>query len=81
MRFLPGESLYRWNRRLWAALLLVGAFAFFHVLINPASGYLSDTSRTPLVAVMALLVGFSLVSIAFWARFRFRTEPFQELSA
>jgi hypothetical protein len=72
MRFLPGEPLYQWNRVLWGALLLVGAFAFFHILINPASGYLSDTSRTPLFTVIALLLGFSLVSVAFWAWFRFR---------
>lgn len=75
MRFLPGEPLYAWNRILWGGLLLVGAFAFFHILINPASGYLSDTSRTPLLTVVGLLLGFSLVSIAFWGWFRFRTEP------
>lgn len=75
MRYLPGESLYRWNRVLWAGLLLIGAFAFFHILINSASGYLSDTSRTPLLTVVALLVGFSLVSVAFWAWFRFRPAP------
>ena len=74
MRFLPGEPLYRWNRVLWATLLLVGAFAFFHILINPASGYLSDTSRTPLFTVVALLLGFTVVSVAFWAWFRFRSE-------
>jgi hypothetical protein len=74
MRFLPGEPLYRWNRVLWAGLLLIGAFAFFHILINPASGYLSDTSRTPLFTVVALLLGFSLVSVAFWAWFRFRPD-------
>ena len=75
MRFLPGEPLYTWNRILWGALLLIGAFAFFHILINPASGYLSDSSRTPLFTVVALLVGFSLVSVAFWAWFRFRGGP------
>ena len=74
MRFLPGESVYSWNRPLWGALLLAGAFAFFHILINPASGYLADTSRTPLLTVIALLLGFSLVSVAFWAWFRFRPE-------
>jgi hypothetical protein len=74
MRFLPGESLFRWNRVLWAGILLLGAFAFFHILINPASGYLSDTSRTPLFTVVALLLGFSLVSVAFWAWFRFRSD-------
>ena len=75
MRFLPGESVYRWNRVAWAALLGIGAFAFFHILINPASGYLSDTSRTPLFTVVALLIGFSLVSVAFWGWFRLRGEP------
>jgi hypothetical protein len=73
MRFLPGESLYAWNRLAWGGLLGVGAFAFFHVLINPTSGYLADSSRTPLLTVIALLIGFSAVSILFWAWFRFRT--------
>ena len=75
MRFLPGEPLYAWNRILWGTMLAIGAFAFFHILINPASGYLSDTSRTPLFTVIALLAGFSLVSVAFWAWFRFRNAP------
>ena len=75
MRFLPGEPLYQWNRVLWAGLLLLGAFAFFHILINPASGYLSDTSSTPLFTVLALLLGFTFVSVAFWAWFRFRPDP------
>jgi hypothetical protein len=77
MRFLPGEPLYAWNRALWALLLGIGAFGFFHILINPASGYLSDTSRTPLLTVIGLLVGFSALSIGFWAWFRFRppAEP------
>jgi len=74
MRFLPGEPLYAWNRILWGGLLLVGAFAFFHILINPASGYLSDSSRTPLFTVVGLLLGFSFVSVAFWAWFRCRPE-------
>ncbi len=72
MRFLPGEPLYASNRILWGVLLAIGAFAFFHILINPASGYLSDSSRTPLFTELALLIGFSLVSVAFWAWFRFR---------
>ena len=81
MRFLPGEPLYAWNRILWGALLAVGAFAFFHVLINPASGYLSDSSRTPLFTVLALLIGFSVVSVAFWAWFRFRGGATAETGA
>lgn len=75
MRFLPGETLFAWNRVAWGALLATGAFAFFHILINPASGYLSDTSRTPLLTVLGVLIGFSLVSVAFWAWFRYRDRP------
>jgi hypothetical protein len=75
LRFLPGAPVLAWNRLVWAVLLAIGAFAFFHILINPASGYLSDTSRTPLFTVVALLIGFGLVSVAFWAWFRFREPP------
>jgi hypothetical protein len=69
-RFLPGEPLHATNRLLWAALLLIGAFCFFHILINPASGYLSSTARTPLFTIVALFLAFALVSVAFWAYFR-----------
>ena len=75
MRFLPGETLFAWSRVAWGALLAIGAFAFFHILINPASGYLSDTSRTPLLTVLGLLIGFSLLSVALWAWFRYRDLP------
>ena len=54
------------------ALLAIGAFSFFHILINPTSGYRSDTSRTPLFTTLPLLVGFNLVSVALWAWFRFQ---------
>jgi hypothetical protein len=72
VRFLPGATLFGWSRVVWAALLGIGAFAFFHVLINPASGYLSDSSRVPFFTTIALLAGFGLVSVLFWASFRFR---------
>lgn len=69
-RFLPGEPLHATNRLFWAALLFVGAFCFFHIVINPASGYLSSSAQTPLLTIVALLVAFGVVSIAFWAYFR-----------
>ena len=74
LRFLPGEPVYAWNRVVWGALLGIGLFAFFHVLINPSSGYLANTSRTPLLTVIGLLVGFGVLSVAFWAYFRYRPE-------
>ena len=69
-RFLPGEPLHATHRLFWAALLLIGAFCFFHILINPASGYLSSSARTPLFTIVALFVAFGVLSVAFWAYFR-----------
>jgi hypothetical protein len=75
LRFLPGESVYRWNRRAWAALFGIGMFGFVHVLMNPRNGYLADTTRTPMVTIVVLLLFFGLFSVAFWAYFRFRRVP------
>ena len=67
--------MIKWNKWVWGALLLVSGFAFWHVLVNPTSGYLADSSRTPLVTIVGLLIFFSLGSVAFWAYFRFRRRP------
>ncbi len=75
LRFLPGENVYRWNRRVWAALLGIAMFGFTHILINPRSGYLADATRTPMVTIVLLLLFFGLASLAFWAYFRFRKVP------
>ena len=74
IRSLPGEPIYAWNRIVWGGLIFVGLFAFMHVLINPQSGYLADSSRTPLFTMLALLIGFGVASVAFWGYFRFRPE-------
>jgi alpha-tubulin suppressor-like RCC1 family protein len=75
LRFLPGENVYRWKRRVWAALFGIGMFGFVHILMNPRSGYLADTTRTPMVTIVVLLLFFALFSVAFWAYFRFRRVP------
>jgi len=72
LRFLPGAAIYAWNRRAWAGLFVLGLFGFFHVLVNPQSGYLADTVRTPLLTVIVLFAGFGAVSVGLWAFFRFR---------
>lgn len=75
LRFLPGEKVFRWNRRAWAALFGFGLFGFVHVLINPRSGYLADATRTPMLTIVALLLVFGIGSVVFWAYFRFRSVP------
>lgn len=71
LRFLPGERVRNWNQRAWMALIGIAAFAFFHILINPQSGYLASSTRTSMTTVVGLLIGFGVVSIGFWAYFRF----------
>lgn len=75
LRYLPGQQIMAWSKRAWAVLFGASAFAFLHVLVNPASGYLADTTLQPLGKVIALFVGFGLVSVLFWAYFRYRRPP------
>jgi hypothetical protein len=72
LRFMPGGRVFASDRRVWLVLIGLGIFGFAHVLLNPASGYLADTTRTSFFTMVALLVAFGLASVVFWGYFRFR---------
>lgn len=72
LRFQPGERVWAWNRIAWGVLFAGAMFLFILLLINPASGYLADSSKTPLITIVALLLAFGGISVAFWGYFRFR---------
>ena len=72
LRFLRGEKVYEWRRGVWAALFLAAGFAFAYILLNPTAGYLGTTRLSPLVPAVLLFVGFGIVSVLFWAYFRYR---------
>jgi hypothetical protein len=74
LRFLPGERVRAWNQRVWAGILGTAAFGFCHLLLNPQSGYLADSTRTSLFTVVLLLAVFGGGSVLFWAYFRFRPQ-------
>jgi hypothetical protein len=80
LRFLPGAEVFRWDRRAWAVLFGAGLVGFIYVLVNPRSGYLADSARTPLLTIILCLLGFGLFSIAFWAYFRFRRPPLEPVA-
>ncbi len=69
---LPGAAVKRWSSRVWALLLFLGTLGFLHIIVNPSAGYLVDSSRTPLLKALVLLIGFGLVSVSLWAWFRYR---------
>ena len=75
MRFLAGEKVFRWNRWVWSLLFGIGAFAVLHFLAHPGQGYGPLESATPFVVAGSLFAGFALVSLGFWAWFRFRKAP------
>ena len=72
LRFLEGTKVTRWSRAVWVALFASGLFAFVHILLQPSSGYVGHTQSGQKWVVIALFVGFGLLSIGFWAYFRFR---------
>jgi hypothetical protein len=74
LRFLDGRKVLRWNRAVWAVLFFVGLFATFEVLLAPGSGYVGQTSGAVKIGVMALYAAFGLMSVGFWAYFRYRPQ-------
>lgn len=72
LRFLRGERVYKWRRSAWFILFSAAAFCFAFILLNPATGYLGSTRISPLVPAVMLFVSFGVVSVLFWAYFRFR---------
>ncbi len=75
MRFLDGSRIKAWSRAIWGTLLAFGLFVLVHVLLIPGSGYVGVSDDLKLrVVVVALYVLFGLISVGFWAYFRYRPE-------
>lgn len=74
LKFLRGDSVFAWNKVLWAFLFVSAAFTFVHIMLTPAAGYFGTTKTSPLFAAVLLFVGFGIISVIFWAYFRFRPE-------
>ncbi|HTJ74061.1 MAG TPA: choice-of-anchor P family protein, partial [Acidimicrobiales bacterium] len=70
LRFVEGSKLEAWSRTAWALVFGLAAFGYVHVLLRPDSGYVAPTSARLTVVVLFLV--FGLLSVAFWAYFRFR---------
>jgi len=74
MRFLDGSRIKAWSWVAWGALFVFGLFVLIHVLIIPGSGYVGVSDNLKLrVVVVALYVLFGLISVGFWAYFRYRS--------
>ena len=67
---MPGRVLFQQRRWLWVVIWGVSVLAFFHVLVNPQSGYLVNTALVPVATTYGLLAFFTLVSLGLWGWFR-----------
>jgi hypothetical protein len=70
LRFVEGSKLAAWSRTAWAVVFGLAAFGFVHILLRPDSGYLAAAGSRATVAI--LFVAFGILSVGFWAYFRFR---------
>lgn len=64
LRFLPGGTLFKWNRLAWAALFGIASFGVVAIMLRPSSGPARPGSA-PLVTAIVLFVLFGGVSVAF----------------
>ena len=53
-------------------LFFLSQFAFVHIMLRPSSGYVPNTTTSPTLVAVAPSAVFALVSVLFWAYFRFR---------
>jgi hypothetical protein len=74
LRGLAGAAVTAWSRFAWTVVFGIGAFTFVHILLRPGSGYVADPRVSPLAIIVGANVTFGVLSVAFWAYFRFRGD-------
>ncbi|MCI0545127.1 MAG: hypothetical protein L0Z49_11895 [Actinobacteria bacterium] len=74
MRGLPGGVLFKEQKRRWLVIWGISVLFFFHVIVNPQSGYLVNTALVPVATTIALLVLFTVVTFGLWGFFAFKAR-------
>jgi hypothetical protein len=73
LRFMTGNTLWRWSRAGWVAAYLPGAALFVLILIGPLPhGETTLATVGHLIRMLWLFVGFGLGSLLFWSLFALR---------
>lgn len=73
-----GGKLFRWRPPVWAAVALLASFLFWHVVINRDRQFFDALRQAQSLAVLALFLLYTSLSLGLWAYFRWRrgtTEP------
>ena len=74
LRFLPGHRVRQWGWVPWVLLTALTLYVFVHVLLMPSAGYLGRSTSASTNVTIALFGAFGVLSMVFWAWFRFRPE-------
>lgn len=72
LEVMDGAKIYRWNRLVWIALVLVSAFLVWHVLLNTQRSYFESLRPASSWSVLAGFVVYTLAGVAFWGFFAVR---------
>lgn len=70
LKYMSGEKLLAWSKRAWAAIYVVVAFAFIHLIARPAAA--ADAAQVSWAKTLTLFAAFGVASIAFWSYWRRR---------
>lgn len=71
LRGLDGETLFTWNRAVWAGLYALGLLLFFVVLLPMPFSW--GEVGAPLLTWIGLYLGYAALAVGVWAWFRYRT--------
>ncbi len=69
---MDGAKIYRWNRRIWIALVLVTAFLVWHVLLNSQASGFESVRQASSLSVLAAFAAYTAAGVGFWGFFAIR---------
>jgi hypothetical protein len=72
LSFMHGARIAQWNRLLWLLMFGVSGFLFWHVLLNQEGAYLEAVEQSRVIAALALLSFYSILTLVAWVYFRGR---------
>jgi hypothetical protein len=75
-----GGKLFRWKRSVWAAVALLAAFLFWHVLLNRNRQSFDALRQAESLAMLALFLLYTSLSVGLWAYFRWRLRRIEPAS-
>ena len=71
LEFLPGGTLAKWRKDVWAFVFFIATFLLIEVELHPASGP-THPGGAPIVTIVVLFVGFGGLSLAMQRFFKHR---------